>query len=119
MLDVILFLKGQTDIHHLFGASLLPGAPESIYSYIHITWMYFANYLLSSHALAALTGAGRLWRENSIVGLLSWSQAFEDTTSCFIKAGQRLRRIQLQFQVGNHLFLSFIVILYSRSIFVF
>ena len=69
MLDVILFLKGQTDIHCLFGASLPPGAPEWIYSYIHITWMYFANYPLSSHALAALTGAGRLWRENSIVVL--------------------------------------------------
>ena len=54
-----------------------------------IPQMYCANCLLSSHALAALTDAARLWRENSIVGLLSWSQAFEWTTPpCFNKAGK-------------------------------
>ena len=54
-------------IYHLFGASILPGAPELINSIIHSTLVLECTetlyWLLSSHALAPLSSAARLWRE--------------------------------------------------------
>ena len=65
-----------------------------------------ANNALSSCGLAALA---RLWRESVIVGLLSWSLAFESETPCICKAGQRLRRFSSSVKYVIIYSLSFIV----------